>query len=361
MSQNAGTSATTQQQTAVPSNPGTLESPPTGNPFPPTFTYTPPQGTSNQFPAYVPRPTTPGPRRETIFGTTPTTRFEPLTPTALPVTFLKVTQPPLFKGNQYEDVEEWATEAKRYLSLHRIQGPLATEAALTLFKDDAREWANDYVEGLTNHRGNIIYPGWNTFLEDLYARYKNPNKEHYARDRLHALKQTTSVARYNTDFLICLRKVKTIDDQDAMYFYMAGLKKYLYDHFAAEMKDHAEYGSRNTQDSRKPPSFKPPFRSQPRPQFQGNRPPWQNQARTSYQAPHRPAPRQDFTRPRPAPPSNPHRGDGIYRKPGPEPMHLDAARMQQKQKDANSNACFYCHKPGHRANVCPEKGKAKSQ
>lgn len=316
MSQNAEASATTQQQTAAPSNPGTLESPPlnpsghsVGNSFPPTFTYTPPQGTSNQFPAYVPRPTTPGPRRETIFGTTPTTRFEPLTPTALPVTFLKVTQPPLFKGNQYEDVEEWATEAKRYLSLHRIQGPLATEAALTLFKDDAREWANDYVEGLTNHRGNIIYPGWNTFLEDLYARYKNPNKEHYARDRLHALKQTTSVARYNTDFLICLRKVKTIDDQDAMYFYMAGLKKYLYDHFAgnpqlrttltnmmsiAEMKDHAEYGSRNTQDSRKPPSFKPPFRSQPRPQFQGNRPPWQNQARTSYQAPTPPSSKTRF-------------------------------------------------------------------
>jgi hypothetical protein len=241
-----------------------------------------------------------------------------------------------------------------------------------LFKDDAREWANDYVEGLTNQRGNIMYPEWNTFLEDLYARYKNPNKEHYARDQLHALKQTNSVAKYNTDFLICLRKVKSMSDEDAMYIYLAGLKKNIYDHFAgnpqlrttltnmmsiAEMKDRAEYGSRYTQDSRKPP----PFRPQPRPQFHGNRPPWQNQARTSYQAPHRPAPRQDFTRPRPAPPSNPHRGDGIYRKPGPEPMHLDAARMQQKQKDANNNACFYCHKPGHRANVCPEKGKGKSQ
>ncbi|KAF9404104.1 hypothetical protein BGZ76_007117 [Entomortierella beljakovae] len=153
-------------------------------------------------------------------------------------------------------------------------------------------------------------------------------------------------------------RVTNMDDEEAIYAYESGLKSQFQDHFAgnpdqrnnlnnmmriAESLDQSRHLNVNQQQHNNNN-----YNNKPR-QFPPSHYPQNNNHHQQFPSHHNnqyrqfPSNNNNYNRPRPL-------NNGIYNNSGPEPMHLDSLqfKQQQKQNDAQNNACFYCHAVGHR-------------
>jgi Retrotransposon gag protein len=264
---------------------------------------------------------------------------------------LKPVKPESYSGSRKEDLDTFLFAVRQYC----LQQNELSEARQVLFagqmlKGSAALWWRTYLQQ------NVQQPAsWDDFCAVIRRQFMPVDKVKIARDQIAVLRQDKGVREYTTRFRHLLLNIPTMGHEEQMDKYIRGLKPTirrelelrlpLLEHAAtiedainmAETIDAVEYrvfGNRpiipNSNRVRPGRSYAQAARPQPVPMELG--------------AIQRALP----PRPRISPP----KGKGSGSRSTFDPV--------QRGKDLISNACFVCHKTGHRAAECPDRPQRKS-
>ncbi|KAF9080880.1 hypothetical protein BGX29_004925, partial [Mortierella sp. GBA35] len=222
--------------------------------------------------------------------------------------FLRAVAPSKFSAKANEDVSDWLTKVNRYFDLLKLTSADRVTAAILLLDGLPAKWAL-HIPAATQGQDP-----WQHFGNLLCQRFQSRNAKFFARQKLHSLKQTGSVTKYNIQFETTRSVLDDFGEAEAMHCYFMGLKPKIREHFAgnpnlrtnlstmmsiAENLDNEQFHNSYF--------FKPSSSvSDPDPE--------------SF----------------------------------PQPMELDtmsgsSSQEKQKQLDLKNRACFKCHTPGHQS------------
>jgi hypothetical protein len=249
--------------------------------------------------------------------------------------------PPKFTGAPGEDVEAWLFQLEEANSLF----PIADEqqriryTALSL-RGTAAKWY-----AAVQRKDPPEIDSWATFVRKLKQQFLDVRHEWIARTQLIDLRQVGSVRDYTVKFRNLQIQISDMSTTDLLDKYIRGLKDFAHKvwrrHYVTldeamiyaeeldlEIRQKRVLGLERTPDRHNKSGGKP---TRATPSYAPNASrhiPWQ--------------PRQE--------PRSFHRG-------GPTPMELGVLRMSETERNRHmqQDLCFTCHKPGHRANVCPSK------
>jgi hypothetical protein len=251
--------------------------------------------------------------------------------------------PPKFHGRTGEDVESWLFQIEEGNRLFPIedQQQRIRYVALAL-----RETAAKWYAAMQMSEPPQIHD-WDSFVAKLRQQFVALNARWIARNQMHTLKQVGSVREYSVKFRNLRLQIPDMSQADAFDRYVRGLKDHAHKVWRKKWEtleaamvyaEELDLESQQKQALSRSSNFgrdKP--RLEQRHEEQRHMP-WQSKSE----------------------PRNFHRG-------GPTPMELGMLRRdpprpaQTRMNDAerarhmDQDLCFFCHKPGHRANRCPSK------
>jgi Ty3 transposon capsid-like protein/Zinc knuckle len=233
----------------------------------------------------------------------------------------KPAKPPTFGGRVNESIDTWLFNIEQYnLVVPMEPRHLIPFAASFLTEHTATWWRHTYIEQ------QRLRPGaqwtWENFKEGLLEQFRPVTSEQSGRDRLHTLKQTSSVANYISAFQSIVVNIPSMSEEDRLDRFLRGLKGEIHERVAIQQPRTLTEACRmaNTIDT---------IRYQARFHHQPNR-----------------------TTP-------PTRSTGVI------PMEIDAIRRgaltdQERDHLRKTGGCFFCREPGHMARSCPKKRKQVS-
>lgn len=226
----------------------------------------------------------------------------------------KINKPEEFEGKPGQSLQSFVGHME--LFLRNEKEAEKTDIAASYLRGAAYEWY------LVAKEHNLIV-NWESMKQNLYATFEPVNKVELARDKLAVIRQTSTIERYNEEFRKIIFNIPRLSQDEAMDRYKRGLKINIstllctnkYENLNEMMSDASKYEVSTS-------SFSRSLGNQARPSglFQPK----------NYQS----------------------------RQSGVTPMDISNARLQwsdQKLKDYNNGACFYCHKKGCRVETCPLK------
>lgn len=138
---------------------------------------------------------------------------------------IKPDRPPPFHGKKSESLEAWIFQMEQYCELLPVPEANRIAFTATFLKDNAALWWRSYFQSIDWNGANA--PDWNEFLAAIRQQFVPVNTTHSAYDRLHRLKQHTSVNQYNHAFREIMLELPHIDAATKLHFYIQGLKDHV--------------------------------------------------------------------------------------------------------------------------------------
>ncbi|HXQ39062.1 MAG TPA: hypothetical protein VN843_33995 [Anaerolineales bacterium] len=135
---------------------------------------------------------------------------------------IKAAKPAMYSGDIGSDVEAWLFQALQYAYITNIPEENRAKWAATYLTGKAGTWWRGLV--MQTHKGNIDEVKWNEFYCGLVRMFKPVNAKKIARDKLAALRQTHSVAKYNYDITQLFLEIGDVSDGEKLDRYIRGLK-----------------------------------------------------------------------------------------------------------------------------------------
>ena len=246
---------------------------------------------------------------------------------ALPEYFLKSIKLPTFNGNdRHYRADEWLEKFDEYFEDANTAEGHKLRIIRQHLKDTAHRWFHK--------QGFNIDGDYPEFKKKFEKRFGKPDDSDSALKRLITLKQTRSVEKYVSAFEALRSRIDDMSDYMATQLFINGLKTEI------SKLIHANSGLDND-DFDAVVALAEKIDAAPNHERDFIRPNHSHQYR-----------RQDETYPQPM------ELDAIRTHPGTQSRFQRApTREATKQKDFADDLCFYCHKPGHRINECPERNK----
>ena len=128
---------------------------------------------------------------------------------------LKPERPPTYSGNRNESLAAWIFQMERYCELLLVPPRNRVEFAGTFLKSHSAMWWQTAYYDIEE---------WQDFKANLQAQFQPVNSAKTARAQLDALRQTTSVRIYNTEFRELVLQIPHMHEEDRVYQYVKGLK-----------------------------------------------------------------------------------------------------------------------------------------
>ncbi|KAG0273691.1 hypothetical protein BGZ96_004701 [Linnemannia gamsii] len=230
-------------------------------------------------------------------------------------------KPEKFTAKPSENAREWLLLVDQYFNVMKLTSVERVAAASMMMDGLARKWS------LTVPAAPENKDPWEHFGTRFVQRFGSNNNQLFAKQKLHQLKQTGSVTKYNLQFETLRLQIDDLPESQALDYYLMGLKPKLQEHFAsitdmptdlgtvmaiAERIDNVQYRIlRNSH---------------------------------SFQS------RNEF------------KSSSSHSESFPQPMELDAMFGQddekQKKLDLKNRTCFLCHSTGHQIRNCPKNPKS---
>jgi hypothetical protein len=135
---------------------------------------------------------------------------------------VKASKPKTYKGERGSDPEVWLFQFNQYADISQIAEEHKVKLAATYLEGNAATWWRNMV--MQSEDGTGDYITWEEFQHGLVSIFKPVNSRKIARDRLAALRQTNSVAKYNFDFTQLCLEIKDISESEKLDKYVRGLK-----------------------------------------------------------------------------------------------------------------------------------------
>jgi hypothetical protein len=246
----------------------------------------------------------------------------------------KPARPDSYHGVGYKGpkIEEWIFKMEQYFALMQVPADQQVTYASTLLTGDALEWFRLQRAKAAN---NIPYATWHALVTAMRQQFSVINQAKQARDRLAGLHQHGSAQRYAADFTSLCLLIPSISDDEQLDRFVRGLKPAI--RKEVELKSPATFNEAVSLAERIDSLT-----------YKG-----------SYSS---------------TPPKPPYRPSNNFSSSGPTPMELgtmetrhnnnnkDSGRSRypkltaaERQHLRNINGCFYCRKPGHIIQDCPDK------
>jgi hypothetical protein len=141
------------------------------------------------------------------------------------VTQVKAAKPETFGGFRGVAPDAWLFSFEQYLELAGVRDPVKKiTIAGTYLRGYAAKWYQATVQSARDHADRPFNGDWTLFKSKLVEIFKPVNASKIARDSLAALKQLTSVAKYNFEFTALCLEIPDISDADKLDRYVRGLK-----------------------------------------------------------------------------------------------------------------------------------------
>jgi hypothetical protein len=135
---------------------------------------------------------------------------------------LKAAKPAMYTGEMGSDVEAWLFQVLQYAHITGIADADRAKWSATYLSGKAAAWWRGMV--MQDAGGKIDDITWDKFYSGLVAMFKPVNAKKIARDKLAALRQTHSVAKYNHDISQLFLDIGDIHDSEKLDRYIRGLK-----------------------------------------------------------------------------------------------------------------------------------------
>jgi hypothetical protein len=226
-------------------------------------------------------------------------------------------KPPSFSGRG--DVDSWIFTMDTYFdALNECNPASRVSFAATYLIADAALWWRTVMAAVKddNDEAFLVKSNWKEFCTQLTLAFRPTNSVQLARDRLSALHQKTSVQAYTAEFRTLALRIPDLSGAESLDRYIRGLK------FATRV----EVSLRNPTNLNDAICIAERY----------DRIKYENRV-----YPHQPPNQTAYKR-------NPH--------PGPQPMDIDATRMNPNREHRQRNQlCYYCGRPGHFISICPTK------
>src|SRR4051812_5150379 len=135
---------------------------------------------------------------------------------------IKAAKPPMYSGDIGTDVEAWLFQVGQYAYVANIPEAHRTKWAATYLIGKAATWWRGQVvqHGVANVDGIT----WDQFHKGMIAMFKPVNAKKIARDKLAALHQIHSVAKYNFEITQLFLEIGDVSDNEKLDKYVRGLK-----------------------------------------------------------------------------------------------------------------------------------------
>ena len=139
---------------------------------------------------------------------------------------VKPAKPDSFSGLRGASPDEWLFSVEQYMKLTGVTNEVTKINLVGTFFTStgyAMKWYRSVVNA-TPAGGNPFNGDWNTFKTQFLQRFKIIDSVKLARDKLAALKQWTSVSKYNYEFTALCIEIPDMGDADKLDRYIRGLK-----------------------------------------------------------------------------------------------------------------------------------------
>ena len=213
-----------------------------------------------------------------------------------------------------------------------------SQFAISYFREQARVWYSSW-----SPEEKVRNSDWNRFKSTLLTRFRPVDQARTARIQLSTIRQTSSVAAYNTAFITVIQYIHDMSVADQLHHYMSGLKDQVveklitidFDSLDASMNcavriDALTYAHRRTAPS-------------------GSNNHGQRNTYANRHGNNRPAVQVN----------NVHAvADGTTSDEDAAPATVNVVRIgkltpEQRTKLMREGRCFRCREPGHMSNMCP--------
>jgi hypothetical protein len=138
------------------------------------------------------------------------------------ISTVKPSKPQHFSGDRSIDVDVWLFQLEQFMTLSAVSDNTRVPLAATFLDGSAATWWR--MTALRNAAAQLSTPTWDQFKHQLRQQFKPVNSAKIARDRLHMLRQTTSVARYNSEFNRLVLEAGDVSETEQRHRYIQGLK-----------------------------------------------------------------------------------------------------------------------------------------
>jgi hypothetical protein len=135
---------------------------------------------------------------------------------------IKAAKPSMYSGDMGSDVDAWLFMVLQYAYITGIADDDRVKWAATYLTGKAATWWRGMV--MQQAEGDIDRVTWDQFCIGLKGMFKPVNAKKIARDKLAALKQTHSVAKYNYDITQLFLEIGDIHESEKLDRYVRGLK-----------------------------------------------------------------------------------------------------------------------------------------
>lgn len=257
----------------------------------------------------------------------------PPPPAAASSSRLKPVKPDAYNGRPENDVDTFLFSVNQYCLQ---QGETSEEAQIryagSMLRGAAATWWRGHISA------HPLPATWDAFTTLMRSQFQPIDRVKLARDRIATLRQDRSVRDYTFKFRSLLLEIPGMSADEQLDRYVRGLKPAV--RKEVEIKNPTTLDAANRiaeiQDANAYRVFGP----------SNNRPSYSNGPRRSYAS---------AVRDTPVPMEL-----GAMRARLPPRPKLAQPRPFQRNRDVLNNACFYCHKTGHRLNDCPERRRQPS-
>ncbi len=135
----------------------------------------------------------------------------------------KIPKPSYFTGKSQEQAN-WLHSMDTFLTAHNIDytSGAAVNIASAFLQESALTWWRNYHAEL--QAGTKAFPTWVQWVNELRRAFTPLNAAKIARQKIHNIRQHTSVPKYSHEFPSLLLDVPTMGADDVLFNYMQGLK-----------------------------------------------------------------------------------------------------------------------------------------
>lgn len=236
---------------------------------------------------------------------------------------VKIAKPPTYSGKINESIDTWIFRIEQYFLAVPMMDNRKIPFAASFLTDSAATWWRHMYED-PSLKGTSW--SWDDFKSHLRMQFRPIDAERLARDRLHKLRQTTSVSAYIHAFQNIIVDIPTMSEADRIDRFLRGLKADVHKWVAIQQPDSLADACSiaNTIDA------------------------------ISFQ--NRSSNTSSFSRPTLI--NTPPSATGTI------PMEIDAIQKTLTASDREAllrmGGCFYCRQQGHLARNCPKKTRNRA-
>ncbi len=137
----------------------------------------------------------------------------------IPVHRVKAVRPKEFSASYNEDPSVWLFKFDQWATIEQLNDTQKLLHAPSLLDGKAAVWYRGLV------RTNTAPTSWVSFYDALLKMFKPVNSVKSARDKLHNLRQVSSVLKYNYEFTQLLLEINDMGAADQLDYYVRGLKQ----------------------------------------------------------------------------------------------------------------------------------------